>query len=73
MRRRKFGREFKLEAVNLVRERGVSATQAARDPDVHMNVLRAADLAGIARGHRYSAIRAARRLTSSTQSPDGRR
>jgi transposase len=39
MRRRKFGREFKLEAVNLVRERGVSATQAARDLDVHVNVL----------------------------------
>jgi transposase len=40
MQRRKFSREFKLEAVNLVRSRGVSATQAARDLEVHVNVLR---------------------------------
>jgi transposase len=40
MRRRRFTREFKLEAVKLVRERGVSAAQAARDLDVHENVLR---------------------------------
>ena len=40
MQRRKFSREFKLEAVKLVRERGVSAAQAARDLDVHENVLR---------------------------------
>jgi transposase len=40
MQRRKFSREFKLEAVRLVRERGVSAAQAARDLDVHQNVLR---------------------------------
>jgi transposase len=40
MQRRKFGREFKLEAVKLVRERGVSVAQAARDLDVHENVLR---------------------------------
>jgi transposase len=38
--RRTFSREFKLEAVRLVEERGVSATQAARDLDVHLNVLR---------------------------------
>jgi transposase len=38
--RREFSREFKLEAVRLVRERGVTATQAARDLDVHENVLR---------------------------------
>ena len=30
----------KIEAVKLVRERGVSAAQAARDLDVHENVLR---------------------------------
>jgi hypothetical protein len=35
MRRRRFNREFKVEAVKLVRERGVSAAQAARDLDVH--------------------------------------
>src|SRR5215204_7482242 len=40
MRRRKFSREFKVEAVKLVRERGVSVAQAARDLDVHQNVLR---------------------------------
>ncbi|SKA41844.1 Transposase, partial [Enhydrobacter aerosaccus] len=40
MQRRRFSREFKLEAVKLVRERGVSAAQAARDLDVHENVLR---------------------------------
>ena len=40
MQRRKFSREFKVEAVKLVRERGVSAAQAARDLDVHENVLR---------------------------------
>jgi transposase len=32
--------EFKFEAARLVRERGVSVTQAARDLDVHVNVLR---------------------------------
>jgi transposase len=40
MQRRKFSREFKFEAVKLVRERGVSVAQAARDLDLHENVLR---------------------------------
>ena len=40
MGRRTFSREFKLEAIKLVRERGVSVAQAARDLDVHENVLR---------------------------------
>jgi transposase len=40
MRRRKFSREFKVEAVKLVRDRGVSVAQAARDLDVHENVMR---------------------------------
>ncbi|SFQ26460.1 transposase [Bradyrhizobium sp. Ghvi] len=40
MKRRKFSREFKIEAVKLVRERGVSVAQAGRDRDVHENVLR---------------------------------
>ena len=40
MERRKFGREFKIEAVRLIKERGVSVAQAARDLDVHENVLR---------------------------------
>ncbi|WP_126312673.1 IS3 family transposase [Delftia acidovorans] len=39
-RRRTFSREFKLEAVKLVVERGVSVAQAAKDLDVHENVLR---------------------------------
>ena len=40
MERRKFSREFKLEAVNLVRDRGVSIVQAARDLDINHNMLR---------------------------------
>jgi transposase len=40
MRRRRFGREFKIESVRLIKERGVSVAQAARDLDVHENVLR---------------------------------
>ena len=40
MERRKFSREFKLEAVKLVRERGVAVAQAARDLDLHVKVLR---------------------------------
>jgi transposase len=40
MQRRRFGREFKIEAVRLIRDRGVSVSQAARDLDVHENVLR---------------------------------
>ncbi len=40
MQRRKFSREFKLEAVKLVLERGVCAAQAGRDLSVHANVLR---------------------------------
>ena len=40
MQRRRFSREFKVEAVRLVRDRGVSVAQAARDLDVHENVLR---------------------------------
>ena len=40
MQRRKFSREFKLEAVKLVRDRGVTMAQAARDLNLHINVLR---------------------------------
>jgi transposase len=40
MRRRTFSREFKVEAVKLVKDRGVSVAQAARDLDVHENVMR---------------------------------
>lgn len=40
MQRRIFSREYKLEAVKLVRERGVTVAQAARDLDVHESVLR---------------------------------
>lgn len=40
MERRKFGREFKIEAVRLVKDRGVSVAQESRDLDVHENVLR---------------------------------
>jgi len=40
MGRRRFNREFKVEAVRLVKDRSVSVAQAARDLDVHENVLR---------------------------------
>jgi transposase len=40
MPRTKFACEFKLEAVRLVRERGVAVALAARDLEVHENVLR---------------------------------
>lgn len=40
MAKRTFTREFKLEAVRLVKERGVSMAQASRDLDIHANVLR---------------------------------
>ena len=40
MVRRQFMREFKIEAVRLVQDRGVSVAQACRDLDVHENLLR---------------------------------
>ena len=38
--RRKFSREFKIEAVEMVSERGGSVAQASRHLDVHQTVLR---------------------------------
>src|SRR4051795_10695409 len=40
MERRKFTREFKIEAVRLITERGVSYAQAEQDLDVHQSQLR---------------------------------
>jgi transposase-like protein len=40
MERRKFMREFKVEAVKLIQERVVTVAQAARDLGVHGTVLR---------------------------------
>ena len=40
MTRRKFSREFTVEAVRLVTDRGVAVAQAARDLDVAESVLR---------------------------------
>ena len=39
-KRRKFTREFKLEAVRLIKERGVSYAQASQDLGVHVSQLR---------------------------------
>ena len=39
MERRKFTREFKLEAVRLIKERGVSYVQASQDLGVHVSQL----------------------------------
>jgi transposase len=38
-RKRAYTREFKLEAVKLIRDRGVTVAQASRDLGVHSNVL----------------------------------
>ena len=40
MERRRFTREFKLEAVRLIKERGVSYTQASQNVGVHQSQLR---------------------------------
>ena len=40
MERRKFTREFKLEAVRLIKNRGVSYVQASQDLSVHTSQLR---------------------------------
>jgi transposase len=40
MKKRKFNREFKLEAVNLVKDRGVSIVQASHDLDLNHNLIR---------------------------------
>jgi transposase len=40
MQRRVFSRDFKLEAVKLIKDRGVAVAQAARDLDVAESVLR---------------------------------
>ena len=40
MERRKFTREFKIEAVKLIQERGVTVAHAARDLGVQGSVLR---------------------------------
>jgi transposase len=41
MERRKFTREFKLEAVRLIKDRGVSYAQASEELGVHTSQLRA--------------------------------
>jgi transposase len=38
--RRKFSREFKLEAVKMVKYRSVAARQVSRDVDINENMLR---------------------------------
>ena len=40
MERRKFTREFKLEAVRLIKDRGVSYVQASQELGVHTSQLR---------------------------------
>jgi len=40
MVKRTFTREFKLEAIRMVNERGLGKSQVARDIGVHLNVLR---------------------------------
>lgn len=40
VQRRQYSREYKVEAVRLIRDRGVGFAQASRDLGVHVNVLR---------------------------------
>lgn len=40
IQRRQFGREFKIVAVRLIKDRGVSVAQASRELEVHENQLR---------------------------------
>jgi len=40
MTRRRYTREFKLEAIRLVNEQGLTFAEAARDLDIHPSVLR---------------------------------
>jgi transposase len=37
---RRFGREFKIEVVRLIKDHGISVALVSRDLDVHENVLR---------------------------------
>lgn len=53
MQRRKFSREFKIEAVRLIKERGVAVAQASRDLETQRSALRA---------RRNAALEAARTL-----------
>ena len=46
MERRKFTREFKLEAVRLIKDRSVSYVQASQDLGVHASQLDEAGAAG---------------------------
>ena len=39
-KRRKYSREFKIEAVKMVTEQGLSVSEVSRDLGVHANVLR---------------------------------
>lgn len=60
-RRRTFSREFKLEAVKLVTERCVTVAQAAKDLDVHENVLRNGFASCVRRHRKPSRAMASRR------------
>ena len=46
MEKRKFTREFKLEAVRLIKDRGVSYVQASQDLGVHIAASRLGEEAG---------------------------
>ena len=39
-KRRSFSREFKLEAVRMITEGGLSVSEVARELDIHVNVVR---------------------------------
>ena len=55
MERRKFTREFKLEAVRLIKDRGVSYVQASQDLGVHASQLRETTGAAVTKWDRLDA------------------
>ena len=57
MERRKFTREFKVEAVKLIQERGVAVAQASRDLGVQGSVLRRWVQESVAVRHRPFRVR----------------
>ena len=72
MGRRTFSPEFKLEAVKLVRERGVKTSQAAQDLGLHENVLRKWVKDHAANGERAFPGRGKQRPDDAEVSPEDR-
>jgi len=67
MERRQFTREFKLEAVRLIKERGVSYAQTSQDLGVHQSQLRSCLSQGLlTNGHQTRSLNQAPPVRSSS-------